>query len=181
MSLIGEHTAGETYGDRNLVIDEALTVTYSKQLIQGSWGYTAANVSGYYNYMNEYHRYARKSFKYVGMKYATAVTCRDDMIKYFKREFYVDVWNGTVMGGQWDQTKGGEVLMADVSLVRDEGDSWSVHVRVNEDDVRYYMAGTTVRLKTVFSKARSRKYGTDGAGNADEVENDATVDSDVES
>lgn len=171
MSLIGEKSS-DTYGDRNLVIDEALRVTYSKTKISGAWGYVSANVSGSYSYMREFHRYATKSFSYVGMTYDVAKKCRDDMIERFTREFKQSIWNGDTMGGGWTDETAGETLMADITLVHGEGDEWRVHVRVNEDDVRYRLisASEFTSYKTIFISERRRLYGSDGEGTADETE-----------
>ena len=173
MGLIGEKS--ETYGDRNLVIEEALRVVYSKMKVSGSWGWTSANVSGSYSYMREFHRYATKSFRYVGMTYEVAKKCRDNMVALFTREYKSSVWNADAMGGGWNDEKMGEIPMADVSLVHDEGDSWSVCVRVNEDDVRYRIvsASATTNPKTIFyDERKTRTYGSNGEGSEQEREVD---------
>lgn len=165
MSLCTSHS------DANVVIEEALTVTYSTVIIQGSWGYTSGNVSGYYNTMREVHRYARKSFRYVGMTYAAAKSCRDAMVTLFTRDFKTSYWLSENMGGGWSDETGGTVLMADVALTHDEGDAWSVHVRVNEDDVRFRRISDGAHPTVLFATERTtRSYGTDGEGTAGEKE-----------
>lgn len=160
-----------SYGSANADVEEALAVTYSKQLIHGSWSYVSANVSGWYTRMFEWHRYARKSFKFVGMTLDAAKKCRDDMVALFTRKTQAHVWNDGVMGGQWDLVDSGDLLMADVSLVHDEAGMWSVHVRVNEDDVRYSFANYSSSYKTMFYHERNeRTYGPGGGGAADEME-----------
>ena len=159
-----------SYSDANVVVEEALTVTYSQSVVQGSWGYTSANVSGSYSTMRELHRYARKSFRYVGMTLAAAKACRNEMVGKFTRTFNTSYWNADVMGGAWNEDEGGTIPMADVSLVHDDGDAWSVHVRVNEDDVRYRKVQEVYDYATVFAAERLRGYGTDGVGTADEQE-----------
>lgn len=164
MSLLRSHS------DANVVVEEALTVTYSQSIIQGSWGYTSANVSGWYSTMREIHRYARKSFRYVGMTHAAAKACRDAMVAKFTRDVKTSYWNSSAMGGGWNDEAGGTIPMADVSLVHDEGDAWSVHVRVNEDDVRFRRVSDAHYAAVVFGAERLRGYGTDGEGTADEKE-----------
>lgn len=166
MSLLTSH------GEANLVIDEALTVTYSKSVISGSWGYTSANVSGTYYTMKELHRYARKTFRYVGMTYAAAKACKAAMIAKFTRQVWNSYWNGDAMGGGWNVDSGGEMLMADVSCVHVEGDCWEVHVSVNEDDVRFIMANQ-IGGKSNFYNERLRTYGSDAHGISDEKESDS--------
>ena len=90
-----------SHSDANVVVEEALTVTYSQSVIQGSWGYTSANVSGYYTTMREVHRYARKSFRYVGMTFAAAKACRAAMVAKFARAYKTSYWDADTMGGAW--------------------------------------------------------------------------------
>jgi hypothetical protein len=60
--------------------------------------------------------------------------------------------------------------MTSIALTHDDGCMWSVRVRVNENDVHYSKEGEVLAYASVFSSERSRSYGTDGAGNADEKE-----------
>lgn len=170
MSLIGEN--GKEYGDGNIVVEEALRVTYSKQTVSGSWGYVSGNMSGAYSWMNEFHRYATKSFRYIGMTFAAAKDCRNDMIDKFTRTIYSSIWDSETLGGGWVDTKMGEILMAEITLVHDEGDAWSVHVRVNEDDVRYRLVAdsTLAPASSFFSREHGRVYGSNGEGAEDEKE-----------
>ena len=164
-----------SYSDANLVIEEGLTVTYSRRLISGSWSWTSANVSGTYSYMQEYHRYATKAFRYVGMTYAAAKTCRDAMIKYFTRDIKIDVWDDSVMGGGWVTKSGGSILAASVSVTHDDACMYSVHVRVNEDDTHYTSQGSSFTPYTQFTNEQMRTYGSDAHGTADEKETVVTV------
>ncbi len=160
----------QKYGTHNLVIDEGLTVTYSRQKISGSWGWVSANMSGSYSWMNEYHRYATKSFRYVGMTYAAAKACQTAMIAYFERTTKINYWYDGCTDGEWKVEDGGSILMADVRLSHDAGCMWNVSVRVNENDVRYSRADESFAAKTQFVHERSRSYGPDAKGNADEKE-----------
>ena len=157
-----------TYDDSNLVVDEALTVPFSTTIIQGNWSYTSANVSGWYNAMRECHRYARKRFRYFGMTYSAAKKCRDDMVKLFMRKIMTSYWNSTAMGGGWTRSDGGQVPMADVSLVHNPDDSWDVNVNVNEDDVIYKMANLLFNPHD-FTLENKRTYGSDANGNLAET------------
>lgn len=130
-----------SYSSANAVVEEELCVTYSHRRISGSWGWTAANVEGSHKYMTEHHRYARKSFKYVGMTHAAAEKCAKDMVAKFTRTYMESVWNGDVMNGEWDVKSSGSALMADVACTHVAGEMWEVSVRVNEDDVRHTKFG----------------------------------------
>ena len=158
------------YSDANLVIEEGLTVTYSRMKIAGSWGWVSANMSGTYYYANEYHRYATKSFRYVGMTYDAAKSCRDAMISYFTRTVKTDVWDDSVTDGQWVTKTLGSLLMAEITLTHDDACMYSVHVRVHEDDVRYSKESDSFTPSTQFTAERFRTYGSDAHGAADETE-----------
>ena len=159
-----------SHSDENLVVEEPLKVTYSTHVISGSWGYTSANVSGYYTRMRENHRYATKRFRYVGMTYAAALTCRDAMIENFTRTFQMSVWNGDVMGGQWQRMTGGTMCLADVSPNENEDGSYDVIVNVNEDDVAYSTVETPFYPNVAFATERLRTYGSNSHGTEDETE-----------
>ena len=164
MGLLDSHSAA------NLVVEEGLVVTYSRQKISGQWSWVSGNMSGTHYYMNEYRRYATKSFKYVGMTYAAATSCRNAMISRFTRSTKIDAWDDSCTDGAWVSKDGGSILMTSIALTHDDGCMWSVRVRVNENDVHYSKEGEVSSYTSVFSSERSRSYGTDGAGNADEKE-----------
>lgn len=147
-----------THDTTNLVVEEDLTVTYSDAIIQGTWGYTSANVSGWYTRMREVHRRATKAFRYVGMTHTAATSCKTAMISAFTRTYSISVWNDGVMGGNWDVISGGSILMADVSCVHSDDDGWDVIVRVMEDDVRVIKTTDSYNANVVFAAERQRGY-----------------------
>lgn len=159
-----------SYSDANIIVEEPLKVTYSTQIISGSWGYTSGNVSGSYTRMRENHRYATKRFRYVGMTYAAALVCRDALIEKFTRDFKMSYWNGDAMGGEWLSMPGGSMVMADVSPEENEDGSYDVLVNVNEDDTKYTKVEVPFYPAIAFATERLRAYGSDGHGTEDEVE-----------
>ena len=85
----------EQYGDDNRVTDTGLVVTYAKRKIYGDWTHSAgAGIDHYYEAW-EWTRYARKSYRYVGMSRAAAEECRDDMIEMYTRD------GKTHLSGEW--------------------------------------------------------------------------------
>lgn len=158
------------YSDANIIVEEPLKVTYSTQIISGSWGYTSGNVSGSYNRMRENHRYATKRFRYVGMTHDAALACRDALIEKFTRDFKMSYWNGDAMGGEWLSMTGGTMVMADVSPEENEDGSYDVIVNVNEDDTKYTKVEVPFYPAIAFAVERLRTYGSDGHGTEDEVE-----------
>ena len=159
-----------SYSDENIIVEEPLKVTYSTQIISGSWGWTSANMSGSYTRMRENHRYATKRFRYVGMTHAAALTCRDELIEKFTRNFNMSIWNGDVTDGEWVSMNGGAMVMADVSPEENEDGSYDVLVNVNEDDTKYSRVETPFYPNVAFATERLRTYGSDGHGTGDEVE-----------
>ena len=159
-----------SYSDANIIVEEPLKVTYSTQVISGSWGWTSGNVSGSYNRMRENHRYATKRFRYVGMTHDAALACRDALIEKFTRDFKMSIWNGDAMGGEWMSINGGTMCMADVSPEENEDGSYDVLVNVNEDDVKYTKVEDPFYPSLDFAVERRRVYGSDGHGIGDEVE-----------
>lgn len=153
-----------SHSSANLVIDSALVVSYSRSLISGNWSYTSANVSSSYNYMMEYHRRARQSFRYVGMTKVAADSCKSAMVAKYTRSTYESIWDGDAMGGAWNTTASGEMLMAEVSASHNEDGSYDVVVNVNEDDTRMSKVGETA----VFAYEPLRQYeggeGEEGEG-----------------
>ena len=159
-----------SYSDANIIVEEPLKVTYSTQIISGSWGWTSANMSGSYTRMRENHRYTTKRFRYVGMTHAAALTCRDELIEKFTRNFNMSIWNGDVTDGEWVSMNGGAMVMADVSPEENEDGSYDVLVNVNEDDTKYSRVETPFYPNVAFATERLRTYGSDGHGTVDEVE-----------
>ena len=147
-----------SYGSDNLVIDSGLVVTYSKSLVSGGWGYTSANVSGSHDYMWELHRRARQSFRYVGMTYDAAQTCKTAMIAKYTRSFKMSLWDGSSMGGSWTDNPAGSMPMAEISVAHNEDGSYDVLVNVNEDDMRMRKVDGDVSPSVPFYTEASRSY-----------------------
>lgn len=150
-----------TYSDENIVVEEPLSVSYTNTLISGSWGYGSLNVSGSYAWMREYHRYATKRFRYVGMTYEAAITCRDALRKQFTRQIMMHVWNGGSIDGNWDLISAGETCLADIRVEYDSADAYNVSVTFNEDDVRYSKPDESLSYDSLFDHERRRTYGSD--------------------
>jgi len=153
-----------SHSDDNLVIEEALVVTYSNAIITGIWTWESISASGSYERMRECHRYARKSFRYIGMTHTAAASCKTSMITAFTRTFKNSFWNGATNQGAWNVMNAGTQLMAEVSMVPSGGDAWDVVVRINEDDVRTMKVEDSYYYATVFSDERARWYGSNGHG-----------------
>lgn len=159
-----------SYGDGNIIVEVPLDVIYTTQIIVGSWSYTTAlGGAGYYYRMRESHRYATKRFRYVGMTFGAAKSCRDELKLIFTRSFHTQVWNGAT--AQWNNVPtANSVCMASVELEENEDGSYDVVVNVKEDDMKYGMENESFDPSRVFAVERLRTYGSDGHGNEDETE-----------
>lgn len=161
------------FGTVNRVIDTALDIHYSKAVVTGSWSkvYAWGLGSETWTRMYEIHRYARKTYRYVGMTYEAAQRCRASMISYYTRNALVpQTWDS--FNGQWvDDVSGAQpkICTADVSVEHQDDGAWDVIVQVDEDDVRMAMPNWSGDAKYQFPiTVRNRKY--DGGPGTDTEE-----------
>ena len=125
------------YSAANRVIDTALTVTYTRNRISGSWGWSnGLNGGGTFTAMQEYHRRARKAYRYVGMTDAAKEECVAAMIALYTVDVYTSYWESS---GAWQTYNAGKDLIADISPQHNDDGSWDVIVNVSEDNVRYML------------------------------------------
>ena len=148
-------------------VDEALTVTYSRQRISGSWGWTNnMNAGGTYAYMNEYHRYARKRYRYVGMTDAAKNACVKAMTSLYTRQTWTNEWQES--GGSWSGAiRQGDMPLATITPISNDDGSWDVQIDVNEDDVRHSMDTQSSDPKFMFLSGYERAREYDGETEAD--------------
>ena len=147
-----------TYGAHNRVEEQSLNVRYSKIRISGMWSWESISLSGSYTYMWECHRYATKSFRYVGMNKATANACAAELKTALTRSIRVSLWNGDVNGGSWSRENGGTNLMSDVTVNHVAGNMYEVQVNVNEDDVMLAKIDDNPDPSAQFSAEDARQY-----------------------
>lgn len=149
-----------TYGAGNRVIEQDLTVTYNKILTHQDYTYiygVAQEITIHSEW--EYHRYASKQYKYVGMTLAAAQTCAAAMITKYTRSTKYSEWNSTgEAAGTFTTANGGDQLMAQISIVHGDGCMYSVQINVTEDDSR--ISTSNVTPSSLFSTENSRDYDT---------------------
>ena len=165
-----------SYGSANCVVECGLVVGYSKFPIYGQWEYEDALSVVTVNKAWQYTRSATKSYRYVGMTYATAKSCKAAMISKYTRTFKNSEWNaqsGSTEHFSESSSNNASILMADIALVCVGGVAWDVIINVNEVDVRVRQShnGTPAVL---FASERARKYGPDGGDASDETETTGT-------
>ena len=144
-----------SYSSANLVIEQGLTVWNSNRLVHGTWAWESISLSGVHVSMWEAHRYARQSFRYVGMTKDAADACVADMKDIYTRSIRSTRWNGAANDGEWVREDGGTVLMAEISPTPNPDGSYDVVVNVNEDDVNM---GKTAAEAMDFDEEDGRTY-----------------------
>lgn len=150
-----------TWTDANKVIDQGLMITYSRTIVFGNWKQVAAFDASEYTYVQAYElrRFAKGSFRYVGMDYTTATSCANAMIAQYTRTTKVSTWNpdGQALGqAEFVDVGGGTVPMAEVSIQHTDGHMYEVVVNVNEMDSRLRIA--PLSPQTVFYVEDARTY-----------------------
>lgn len=151
-----------SYGAANRVIDQDLSITYSRQRVYQDYTYVygIAELITIHSVW-EYHRRATKSYRYVGMDRDTANACAAAMVTKYTRATKISDWNGSgEHAGTFSDIDGGAIPMAEVAVVHVAGCMYEVHVTVNEDDVRLRV-DVVNNVASLFSTENSRDYDTD--------------------
>lgn len=136
-----------TYSAANRVVDSDTPVTYKVNAIVYEMWHAAYEV----------HRYKTKSYKYVGMDFATAQQCAATAAAYYQRVKHTYQLDDS---GTWKTHQSCPCNMADITIERVDGDMYDVVINVNEDDVYMSTGGDLSDLGALFD-ANNRKYDTD--------------------
>lgn len=124
-----------TKPDKQLI--SGLVVTYSVRKITGSWSWTMLNVTTTIDEAWEYHRYAKCSYKYVGLSYSAAKTIATSLIGSYTRGFQITKWQSDGdEAGTFAVIDGGTKLQGDISINKMQGHMYEVVVNINEDDCK---------------------------------------------
>ena len=161
-----------TATEDNRVVDAALHVTYARRKTFGSWTYVMANVTITLTEAWEYVRTAVKSYRYVGLDKATALSVAAALTQLYTRptkvsEFDTETESQTY--GTFKHVAAGSVPMADVVPQHEDGAMWSVVVAVNETDTRLSLSALE-SFASLFSAEEQRDYDADPDGPLGEEE-----------
>lgn len=107
-----------TYNKDNRVVSNDKVVSYSMNMIRGTWGWSTGPASWYEQYYAyEFHRYCTKTYTYVGMDLATASACAAAAVDYYTRDTKTSLWNWDAQHPDqfWDKETG-RIPMADVCI-----------------------------------------------------------------
>lgn len=146
----------------NCVVDQALSVTYAKMRIAGSWSYPGAPGSTItFNHAWEYTRRATLTKRFVGMTKAAAEAAAASFRTSYTRDIKVSVYDGdtidtTGVAERFSDEDAGTILMTDIAVVHDEGDAYTVVVQVNEVDSK--MRRRSVSATSLFTVENNRSY-----------------------
>lgn len=151
------------YSSANREVEAALNVIYYKRLAQGTWVGTSvvsSTSSVTYSYMDEYHRVARKTYKYVGMTEDAAKSCAADMRTLYTRTVRYQKWDPTAgTMGDWEIVQAtGTEMSAEIVARHVAGDMWETTISVNEDSVFFSKTDTPRSYETIFAPERNRTY-----------------------
>lgn len=145
-----------TWTAANRVITTEKVVTYSRSKIYGSWKWGDAIVYTL-NEAWEYHRFCSKTYSYVGLTKAAAVSCATAMVAYYTRATKVSYFSDSGnTAGSFLVQDGGTVCMADVSPRMTAGGMWQVDISVREDDAR--IRRESVSPDSLFTTENAREY-----------------------
>ena len=146
----------------NCVVDQALSVTYSKMRIPGSWSYPGAPGSTItFDHAWEYTRRATLAKRFVGMTKSAAEAAAASFRSSYTRDVKVSIYDGettdiTGAAERFSDQDGGTILMTDIAVVHDEGDAYTVVVQVNETDIK--MRRKSVSASGLFTTENNRNY-----------------------
>lgn len=145
---------------------EALTVTYSKKLVNRSYSYTSSfgnagsigTITKTINFVYEYHRYATRSYKYVGMSEEMAKNKLKSLIDTYNRQYWASWWNSSGANvGKFTDFVLGKKLQANIYAQRTKGCLYEVIVNINEDDTKFDVDGKTAP-ENLFKEENKRSY-----------------------
>lgn len=141
----------------NRIIDQSLSVTYSKVRVTGSWSYTSGTSVITVNSAWEYTRRATMSLHYVGMTKAAADLAAAQFRENYERTIYSSYWKASAASLEhFDDESAGKLLMTDIAVVHDEGEAYSVVIQVSETDSRIRQGNHTA--STLFGAENNRDY-----------------------
>lgn len=165
-----------SYGSTNCVVESGLVVRYSKSPVYGQWQYAIGVTTVTVGKAWQYTRTAAKSYRYVGMTYSAAKSCKADMIAKYTRTVKTSEWDAlsesTEHFGE-SSSDNASILMADVALVCVGGVAWDVVINVNEVDTRLRESHNG-SPDALFASETDRTYGPDGGDASDETETTGT-------
>lgn len=142
----------------NRVIDQALTVTYSKSMINGYWESSTGLTVNFWTTAYEYHRYATIQYRYVGMDYDSAMQAANNIRNQYTRSYWISEWqNSGTYSGTFRDLYCGKKIQGTVEVVKTVGHMYEIQVSINEDDTRLSLTGIEY-FNVMFANENARSY-----------------------
>ena len=169
------------YNDTNKVTNNALNVKYSiemgtmTQKVYPSKGSSSGSSGGIQYVDTPYYRvtrYAQKQYEYVGMDYATAVSCQNAKIQQYTRSYsrIVEILSSDptweppqddpeATAPQYTVLSSQPIIActSDIVATHQEGCMWSVRITVNETDEKSSME-LPYNAASLFTAENQRNY-----------------------
>ena len=142
----------------NRIVDQALTVTYSKRHLDGYWSASTGLTVNFWNTAFEYHRYATIQYRYVGMDYNSAIQAANNIRNQYTRNYWISDWQ--VSGryaGTFRDLYCGKKIQGSVEVVKTVGHIYEIQVNINEDDTRMSLTGLEY-FNVMFQNENLRHY-----------------------
>ena len=119
-----------------LLVERPITTHVAVASIQGGWSLSSAGTTTTYYNANEVHLYTTGAYRYVGCSYAEARKVAQALAEKLVFKVKYSYWGDA--GFVEDAL--GEILQADIAIVKQNGHLYDVAVIVNADDVRMRLA-----------------------------------------
>lgn len=119
-----------------LLVERPITTHVAVASIQGTWSLSSAGTTTTYYNANEVHLYTTGAYRYVGCSYAEARKVAQALAEKLVFKVKYSYWGDA---GFVEDTLG-EILQADIAIVKQNGHLYDVAVTVNADDVRMRLA-----------------------------------------
>lgn len=119
-----------------LLVERPITTHVAVASIQGNWSLSSAGTTTTYYNANEVHLYTTGAYRYVGCSYAEARKVAQALAEKLVFKVKYSYWGDA---GFVEDTLG-EILQADIAIVKQNGHLYDVAVIVNADDVRMRLA-----------------------------------------
>lgn len=120
-----------------LLVERPISTHVAVTSVFGSWTYTQLSVATTYDNANEVHLYTTGAYRYVGCSYAEARKVAQALAEKLVFKSKYSYWNDTSL---FAEDTLGEILQADIAIIKRNGHLYDVAVNVNADDVRMRLA-----------------------------------------
>lgn len=138
-----------------LLVERPVSTRVSVSPLQGQWSSVTLNVTTTYYVASEVHCYTTGAYRYVGCSYDEARTLATTLASKLVFESKYSYWDTS---GTFKEDTLGEMLQADIQIVKQSGHLYDVVVNVNADDVRMRLPTSGDDYTSLFVTERNRDW-----------------------